>query len=376
MLYVHIPFCKQRCIYCDFYSTTQSLLLTQSYIKAATNEMELRARNCLSPILSSVYIGGGTPSLLPEEGIHQLFEGIRSNFSISPDAEITFEANPDDITPHLIDVLISEGVNRISLGIQSFNDSQLQLLRRRHSATQAKEAIQIIHSKGIQHISIDLIYGQPYQTIEAWKEDLMVALSQPIDHLSAYALSVEESTPLQRMLKDKKLALPSDEVTFEMYSTLCDATKHAGFQHYEISNFCRPNCHSRHNSGYWKGRPYIGIGPGAHSYDGTYRHYNPLNLHDYIASNGLMNRQSELLSENERCNDYIFTALRTSDGLDLNAFKAQFGAMRYKQILEWAQPHINKNSLTLTNDMLQLTQVGIFVSNDIISDFMFLDENE
>ena len=376
MLYIHIPFCKQRCIYCDFYSTTQSLSLTQPYINAATNEMELRARECPSPILSSVYIGGGTPSLLQEEDIHRLFEGIRSNFSISPEAEITFEANPDDITTHLIDVLMSEGVNRISLGIQSFNDSQLKLLRRRHSATQAQEAIQIIHNKGITHISIDLIYGQPYQTLTSWKDDLTKALSQPIDHLSAYALSVEDSTPLQRMLKEKKLALPSDEVTFEMYKTLCDATQQAGFQHYEISNFCRPHCHSRHNSGYWKGRPYIGIGPGAHSYDGTYRHYNPLNLHEYIASNGLMNRQSELLSENERCNDYIFTALRTSDGLDLNAFKAQFGTARYEQILEWARPHINKDSLTLTDGILQLTQVGIFVSNDIISDLMFIDDND
>jgi oxygen-independent coproporphyrinogen-3 oxidase len=314
--------------------------------------------------------------LLPHEAIRQLFGAIRTHFRISEGAEITFEANPDDITSELLDVLIAVGVNRISLGIQSFNDQQLQLLRRRHSATQAIEAVRLIHRKGIPHISIDLIYGQPRQTLEAWQQDLTTALSLPIDHLSAYALSVEEATPLKRLIENQTLSLPTDETTWNMYQRLCESTRQHGFRHYEISNFCLPHAHSRHNSGYWQSRPYLGIGPGAHSYDGTYRHYNPLNLHEYIASNGLMNRQSELLSENERCNDYIFTALRTSDGLDLNAFKSQFGTARYEQILEWARPHINKDSLTLTDGILQLTQVGIFVSNDIISDLMFIDDND
>ena len=376
MLYIHIPFCQQRCIYCDFYSTTQSIDKSQTYIQAIANEMRHRSRELPSTLLSSVYVGGGTPSLLPHEAIQQLFGAIRTHFCISEGAEITFEANPDDITSELLDVLIAVGVNRISLGIQSFNDQQLRMLRRRHSATQAIEAVNLIHQKGIPHISIDLIYGQPQQTLETWQSDLTTALSLPIDHLSAYALSVEEATPLKRLIENQTLTLPTDETTWGMYQHLCESTRQRGFCHYEISNFCLPHAHSRHNSGYWQSRPYLGIGPGAHSYDGNARHFNPLNLQDYIDKQGITQRTTEVLTKEEQCNEFVFTALRTCEGLNLQLLEQKFGKPFAADILEWAKPHIANANLTYNNNVLQLTEQGIFVSNDVMSDLMHLEEEE
>ncbi len=375
MLYIHIPFCQQRCIYCDFYSTTHSVDQSLAYVQAVANEMRHRRDQLPSTRLSSVYIGGGTPSLLPLQAIQLLFSAIRSNFTIDENAEITFEANPDDINSELLDTLISVGVNRISLGVQSFNDKQLQILHRRHSSTQAIKAVQLIHRKGIHHISIDLIYGQPHQTVETWSHDLRMALSLPIDHLSAYALSVEGKTPLQRLLQAQKLTLPTDDATLQMFQHLCETMRQGGFLHYEISNFSLPNCHSRHNSGYWQSRPYLGIGPGAHSYDGNARHFNPLNLQDYIAQCGLLQRQTEHLTIAEQCNDFVFTALRTSSGLDLTSVAERFGAPYASHIREWALPHIRNSLLTLSDNVLCLTEQGIFVSNDVISDLMHLEED-
>ena len=376
MLYIHIPFCQQRCIYCDFYSTTQSIDKAQAYIHAIANEMRQRCHELPSTLLSSVYVGGGTPSLLPHEAIQQLFGAIRTHFRISEGAEITFEANPDDITSELLDVLIAVGVNRISLGIQSFNDQQLRMLRRRHSATQAIEAVNLIHQKGIPHISIDLIYGQPQQTLETWQSDLTTALSLPIDHLSAYALSVEEATPLKRLIKNQTLTLPTDETTWGMYQHLCESTRQHGFRHYEISNFCLPHAHSRHNSGYWQSRPYLGIGPGAHSYDGNARHFNPLNLQEYIDKQGITQRTTEVLTKEEQCNEFVFTALRTCEGLNLQLLEQKFGKNFATDIFEWAKPHIDNANLTFTDNTLRLTEQGIFVSNDVMSDLMHLEEEE
>ena len=372
MLYIHIPFCGQRCIYCDFYSTTQSRSLTRPYIKAVAHEIKCRASELPSSTLTSVYVGGGTPSLLTGEAIKELFSAVHNNFQIAPEAEITFEANPDDITPELIKNLISQGVNRISLGIQSFNDGQLKLLHRRHTSHQAQQAVKLIHESGIPHISIDLIYGQPRQTLNLWRSDLVQALSLPIDHLSAYALSVEDNTPLSRLINTRKLTLPTDEETSEMFRALCEATRQAGFQHYEISNFCKPDGRARHNSGYWKGTPYLGVGPGAHSYDGATRYSNPSQLSEYIAQNGIMERTTEHLTPDEQCNDYVFTSLRTSDGLHLPTLAARHGSERANNILKWAAPHISSKRLAYTNDTLCLTQQGIFVSNDVISDLMHI----
>lgn len=375
MLYIHIPFCKQRCIYCDFYSTTLSPEFTHSYVEAVENEINDRHLELPSHTLSSVYIGGGTPSLLPIDAIHKLFTAIRSRFVLAHDAEITFEVNPDDVNIQFIKVLKSEGVNRMSLGVQSFNDNQLKLLNRRHSSAQAVDAVNLIHQMGIQHINLDLIYGQPHQTLEMWTSDVRQALSLPIDHLSAYALTVEESTKLQHMLKKGIITMPSEDDTLSMYKILCQEAEQRGFQHYEISNFSLPNAHSRHNCGYWQSKHYLGIGPGAHSYDGKTRKINPQNIHKYIESCGIINRQVEELTVNEQCNDLIITSLRTRQGLNLQTFYDNYGPQRTDKLLTWASPHIQRKSLVREGHTLRLTENGIFISNDIISDLMFVDSD-
>lgn len=336
--------------------------------------MKHRAKELCANQLSSVYIGGGTPSILSCSAIQKLFQTIRENFNICGDAEITFEANPDDITQELIDALVSEGVNRISLGVQSFNDHQLKLLRRRHSAQQAIHAVYLIHKAGIKHISIDLIYGQPLQTLKQWNDDLQQALNLPIDHLSAYTLTVEDATPLKLLLDNSTLILPSDETTFKQYKMLCETMRNHGFEHYEISNFCLPGGASRHNSGYWNNKPYLGIGPGAHSYNGISRFSNPTNLGQYIVKGGLLERIKEELTDNERCNDFVFTSLRTSKGLNLRTLEQLFGKQKAENIKTWSAPHINNQHLVYSDNILRLTERGVFVSNDIMSDLMHLEE--
>lgn len=372
MLYIHIPFCQQRCIYCDFYSTTHSRKFIDDYLEATSNEIRLRADDLPSRQLSTIYIGGGTPSLLTNDAICKLFTSIRKCFTISQDAEVTFEANPDDITEELLRTLISVGVNRISLGVQSFNDEQLTFLHRRHSAKQAVDAVRLINALGIRHISVDLIYGQPRQTPEMWLNDLRQALVLPIDHLSAYALTVEGETPLKRLLEKGTLAMPNDETTLQQYTMLCEEMRKHGFEHYEISNFCLPDGASRHNSGYWSNLPYLGIGPGAHSYDGTSRYSNPSNLQHYIKERGMLSRSVEILTDDERCNDFVFTSLRTNKGLHLPTLRTLFGCTRAENILKWARPHIANNHLYYSGENLILTEMGIFVSNDVMSDLMHL----
>ncbi len=372
MLYIHIPFCKHRCIYCDFYSTTQSLQFIHEYLDAVKSEISQRAHELPSRKLSSVYIGGGTPSLMPTNAIKNLFASIQEQFIIDKEAEVTFEANPEDVSIDLLNTLYSLGVNRISLGVQSFDNSQLTLLNRRHSAKKVIEAVTMIHHCGFKHISIDLIYGQPGQTIEKWVNDLNQAFALPIDHLSAYTLSIEDNTLLKRKLDAGELTLPSDEEVWEQYKVLCEQAKRYGFEHYEISNFSLPGCASRHNCGYWTNRPYLGIGPGAHSYNTTYRSSNPSNLLDYIANKGIVDRNIEELSQDEKCNEYVFTSLRTSSGLHLPTLELMFGNSVATQIYTWAKPHITKGNLLFKENTLQLTEEGFFVSNDVMSDLMYI----
>ena len=373
MLYIHIPFCQQRCIYCDFYSTTHTTTHIDAYIQSLTREMEQRREELPSPMLHSVYIGGGTPSLLSAAQIKAIFHAVRSNFTLATDAEITVEANPDDVSPELLTSLLCEGVNRISMGVQTFDDATLTLLRRRHTGVQAKQAVNLCHTMGIPHISIDLIYQLPHQTLQSWAADVRKALSLPIDHLSAYALTIEAQTPLYHMLKQRTFSLPSDELACDMFQHLCTETACCGFEHYEISNFCRPGCHSRHNSGYWSFKPYLGLGPSAHSFDGKNRSANPSSLQTYLTAQGNPDRQIEHLTDAEQCNDFILTSLRTSNGLNLETLSEKFGASIAKQIFTWAQPHISANQLNLTGSQLALTQKGIMLANDIISDLMIIE---
>ncbi|MGM9688116.1 MAG: radical SAM family heme chaperone HemW [Alloprevotella sp.] len=396
MLYLHIPFCQSRCIYCDFYSTTGTAALRSEFVRQLCRELEWRkdylpqaaerasaslpdendgvrqvSRTGRTVPLSSVYWGGGTPSQLHESEIETLFDTIHRHYTLLPEAEVTFEANPDDITPELVSRLRSCGVNRVSLGVQSFSDSLLQLLHRRHSAARAVQAVETLYDGGISNLSIDLIYGLPGQTLQSFRSDCQQALSLPVTHLSSYALSVEPHTPLSRMI-DRGQLQPADEDLFlAQYEVLLDATAAAGYEHYEISNFCRPGFRARHNSGYWKGVPYLGVGPGAHSFDLVSRRANSPDLHAYIqAADSDVPHETEQLTRHDRINELIFTSLRTSDGLDLARVEQQFGPEVRQTVARCAQPHLRAQRLEQCGTVLRLTRSGLFVSDSVMSDLM------
>lgn len=396
MLYLHIPFCQSRCIYCDFYSTTGTAALRSEFVRQLCRELEWRkdylpqaAAEVSAPSeddrkgdrpksgtgrtahLSSVYWGGGTPSQLHESEIETLFEAIHSHYTLLPEAEVTFEANPDDITPQLVSRLRGCGVNRVSLGVQSFSDTLLQMLRRRHSAARAIQAVETLQAGGIDNISIDLIYGLPGQTLENFRSDCRQALSLPVTHLSSYALSVEPHTPLSRMIDRGQLQPADEELFLAQYEVLLDATAAAGYEHYEISNFCWPGFRARHNSGYWKGVPYLGVGPGAHSFDLVSRRANSPDLPAYIQASGSdVPHETERLTRQDRINELVFTSLRTSDGLDLARVEQQFGPAVRQTVARCALPHLRAQRLEQCGTVLRLTRSGLFVSDSVMSDLM------
>lgn len=370
MLYIHIPFCKSRCLYCDFFSTTQGTDSKRLFVNALCEELKLRCNYLPNKELSSVYLGGGTPSQLTFNEVKQIMDCVRHFYTIQKDAELTFEANPDDVTPHFVDGLRILGFNRVSLGVQTFNESLLRLLHRRHTAQQARQAVRLLTNVGIHNVSIDLMYGLPKQTFAMFENDLNEAFSLPITHLSSYALTVEEKTPLFQMIKNKELNLPTDDEFLEEYEILMNKAKENNYEHYEISNFALAGCHSKHNSSYWNGTPYLGCGPGAHSYNGYSRRYNLPNLSAYIKANGNCPYETEVLSTDEKFNEMVFTALRTSKGLQLSNIEKYYGEKYLRELLETAKPHLRAQRLTLKSNCLILTRKGLFVSNDIMSDFM------
>lgn len=366
-IYIHIPFCQSRCIYCDFYSTTSGRDVMADYVRALIHEMQLRRHYIKDTRVHTIYIGGGTPSLLPTGLIHDIFKAIGQLFSVEQEAEITIEANPDDVTPQWLQGLASTPVNRISMGAQSFNDDILRFLGRRHNARQIADAVRNCQEAGINNISLDLIYGLPGQTMTDWQHDVDCALKLGIQHLSAYALSYEEGTRLDRMLRSGLVEEADEELSWQMYEHLTEATEQAGFLHYEISNFAQPGFHSRHNSSYWQSEPYLGLGAGAHSYDGCKaRRANQPNLKAYIAAEGDVPHETELLNADELYDEFIMTRLRTAAGLPLNLLSD--ADRRY--CLKMAEPHIHNGKLQLSDSNLKLTRTGIFTSNDIISDLM------
>lgn len=370
MLYIHIPFCKSRCSYCAFHSGT-NLAQQSAYVDALCRELAQRKHFLPTPLLHSIYFGGGTPSTLSLDAFQQIFAAIRQHFAIAPDAEITVECNPDDVTDSLIGLLATLGVNRISLGVQSMNDNELHIVNRRHTAAQVVEAINICHRNNIHNISIDLIFGLPTQTLDSWRRTLDAALALPVTHLSAYNLTTEENTPLERKIAQGVLAEVDEETQLEMFRLLRQQTAAAGFQHYEISNFCLPGYHSRHNSRYWNNTPYLGIGAAAHSYDGTRRLWNEADTQRYINNDNILH--AEDLTTEERYNEHVFTALRTAHGLDLHELRERFGDKLYHYCLNEAAPSLQRGLLRRDNERLILTPDGILVSNDVMSDLVWVE---
>ena len=365
-LYVHIPFCKSRCVYCAFYSTTTSGM-AEKYVSALCREMDLRTGYC-SPEWQTVYIGGGTPSTLPPDQLQRLFSRINCSHA----TEITIESNPDDVTPAFASLLASLPVNRVSMGAQTFDDSRLRFLRRRHGAADVSRAVDCLRAAGIDNISVDLIYGFPDETLDQWDADITAALSLNVEHLSAYCLSYEEGTPLHRLLTEGKVAESDDELTRCMYYHLIDRLSDAGYEHYEISNFARPGRRSRHNSSYWNSTPYMGIGAAAHSYDITSRQWNVSDLHIYIkeVEQGNLPFEREILDLTERYNDTVMLSLRTCDGLDLNEVKSRFGTALHSYLLRQARQYEKSGLLVHEHDRLRLSRNGLYVSDMVITDLL------
>lgn len=385
-IYIHIPFCKQRCIYCDFYSTTNQEKENR-YIQAVCTELELR-KSTLSDSIHTIYIGGGTPSLLDPDYIARLRATIGQNYQVMSDLEFTVEANPDDISTEWLEAMSRIGVNRISMGVQTFHDGHLKLLRRRHNREKAIEAVHLCQTHGFRNISIDLIYGLPGQTLEEWKADVAQAIALNVQHISAYALIYEENTALWRMRELNKVQEADEELSLNMFEHLIKELKSNGFEHYEISNFGRPGFHSRHNSSYWNDTPYLGCGASAHSFIGEERMYNTANIDQYIEDiNGCKEKDlpykevchCETLNRYEHYNDRIITGLRTAAGLDLDRLEKDFGQELKDYCLKMAEPYLKENTLQITQEkgypqgVLKLTHRGLFLSDGIMSDLLWVD---
>ena len=373
-IYIHIPFCKKRCIYCDFFSTTQSEKKT-SYIQALCKELEIRKDYLRGEIIETIYLGGGTPSQLSQEELTQIFTYIYKVYQVKEDAEITLETNPDDLTAEYVNTLRQLPINRISMGIQTFQEDTLKILNRRHTAQQAIEAFQRCREAGFDNISIDLMYGLPGETLETWKADLQQAIKLHPEHISAYHLIYEEETVLWKLKEQHKVEEADEDLSLSLFSTLIDELTQAGYQHYEISNFCLPGLHSRHNSSYWTGKKYLGCGPSAHSFDGISRQWNVASLDKYIEATEQGNPDYEIeeLDLYTRYNDYVLTSIRTSWGMPLTDLRSTFGEEIYHYCLRMAKPHIREGVLEISEDVLKLTRKGIFVSDGIMSDLMWVD---
>jgi oxygen-independent coproporphyrinogen-3 oxidase len=370
-IYLHIPFCKQACHYCDFHFST-SLQSREALIKALLREAELQ-KNFFSSghgsaVLDTLYYGGGTPSLLPADEIKKLMDTLREYFPVSPSAEVTLEANPDDLTGEKIRGLKEAGINRLSIGVQSFRDSDLRFMNRAHNASEAESSVKRAQDAGITNISIDLIYGVPGLDNAGWKYNLEQAFALDVPHLSCYALTVEEKTALSHMIRTGKTVAPDDSQAEAHFLFLAEEAPKHDFIHYEISNLAREGFHSRHNSSYWSGEPYLGLGPSAHSYNGRNRSWNIRNNPLYIQSisSGKIPSETETLTTEQRFNEQVMISLRTKEGIDLEKINHQFGG-EYLSHLQKIIPTFNVEWIDSKNGRLALTKKGMLFADHIAS---------
>lgn len=375
-IYIHIPFCTAKCSYCDFYSLPEVSLI-DDYVNAVVSEARLR-RSFFpsSEPVSTLYFGGGTPSLLPPSVLNRIFIELSSVFNLSGLQEITMEANPDDLTRQYLSQLASQPdlhVNRLSIGIQSFSDATLRLFRRRHTAAQAAEAVDNARDAGFSNVSLDLIYAYPGQTPELLHSDVRQLLALSPTHISAYQLSFEHGTRLTAM-KNKRLIEPlDDDLSAILYEQLIAELSAAGFLHYEISNFSLPGFRSRHNSSYWNLTPYLGLGPAAHSFDGITRFHNPPSLRTYISSllSGELTTVNEQTSISELYSDYLITSLRTADGTSLPFIRQRFGQHFVDLFLSSSRPFLSRGQLRYVSpDSIALSGSAVLVSDSIFADLI------
>ncbi len=372
-IYIHIPFCKQACNYCNFHFST-SMKKKDEMVLALAKEIEMRKSEYENEVVETIYFGGGTPSRLQISDLKLLIDSVYENYKVTENPEITLEANPDDLSEEYIIELTKIGINRLSIGIQSFFEDDLKMMNRAHNSLEAIKCLEIA-TQYFDNISLDLIYGIPGMSNEKWKQNIETALSFGINHISSYALTVEPKTALKKLIESGKIDNPKDEVASAHFEILVETLTANRYIHYELSNFGKENYFSKNNSSYWLGKKYIGIGPSAHSYDGISRSWNIANNSIYINSinqNKLAN-EIEVLSKTDVYNEYIMTGLRTIWGISLEKIETDFGTEYLEYLMKQAQKFLNDDLLFIENDILKPTQKGKFLCDGIASDLFMLN---
>lgn len=370
-LYIHIPFCASRCIYCAFYSTVKHGQRS-AYIDSLIHEMQLRTDflpQGNDATINTIYIGGGTPSQISRTDINRLFNNIYKVYGCKI-SETTVEVNPDDVDANLVRCLVNNGVNRVSMGAQTFDDERLSWLHRRHSSKQVYEAVDCLRHGGIARISVDLMYGFPNQTAEQWQYDIDEVIKLGVEHVSAYSLMYEEGTPLYRLLEKHEIKENDEELSLSMYNTLVEQFRAAGYEHYEVSNFALPGCRAQHNSSYWNDTPYIGLGAAAHSYNRSVRQWNVSDIDAYMEAinEGRVPFEQESIDADTHYDDLVTTALRTSDGLDLTILSAQ----HQDYLLKMAQPYLLAKRMERKGNRIRICEDSFMISDMIMSDLMMV----
>jgi oxygen-independent coproporphyrinogen III oxidase len=371
-IYIHVPYCKQACHYCNFHFST-SLSSKNGFLDALLKEIGLQSAYLDNETVDTIYFGGGTPSLLTGEEVMAILDALRTSFKLSASAEVTLEANPDDLSGQKLESLKTAGINRLSIGIQSFFDEDLLWMNRAHTASQSTECIRLAQQAGFYNLTIDLIYGTPGLTDQKWAANVQQAVALGIPHLSCYALTVEPKTALDHFIKAKKLTDIDPEQQARQFLQLMDWMESAGYDHYEISNFARPGWHSKHNSSYWQGKKYLGLGPSAHSFDGASRQWNVANNSTYIQSLQQNNIpfEKEVLTPVQQLNEYIMTSLRTMEGLDTKYVAERFGEGFAARLLTDGRLFISAGNMEERSGKLQLTKKGKLLADGIAAELFF-----
>jgi oxygen-independent coproporphyrinogen-3 oxidase len=371
-IYIHIPFCKQACHYCDFHFST-SLKKKEAMLGAIQLELVQRSDDFKKDVIETIYFGGGTPSLLSQQEIDTLLEVVYANFKVGEKPEITLEANPDDLNSETIKELAHSKINRLSIGVQSFFEADLKMMNRAHSATEAIQCLQEA-TTFFNNITVDLIYGIPGLTQERWEQNMRTVFNLGINHISCYALTVEEKTPWASFVKNKKYPPVDEELALRHFLSLVKEAEENGFEHYEISNFGKPNYFSQHNSSYWKGKHYLGVGPSAHSYYNKNRYWNVSNNAKYINALeiGGSYYEMEALSVVDRFNEAVMIGLRTIYGVDMAKLKLDFGLKFYDYLLKNSKSFIDNGTLYLVDNCLKATNKGKFLVDGIAAELFYV----
>ncbi len=373
-IYIHIPFCKRKCHYCNFYSLASSRYFDE-VIDAITDEVNLRKSLVSKETIESIYFGGGTPSLMKAHHLQKIMDAVFTHFSVADHAEITLEANPDDISQEQLHSFKKNGINRLSIGVQTFNNSELQYLNRTHDAEKALKSIDMSRKAGFENLTIDLIYGLPNSTPETWNKNLEITRNFDIPHISCYALTVEQNTAFEYFIRKGKMKPPAEELFLDQFEALIDFANTHGYEHYEISNFCKDKRYAQHNTAYWFGKPYLGLGPSAHSYNRTSRTWNIAHLKKYIE--GIKSEspdfEREILTENQRFNEFIMTHLRTKWGVGFSELESGFNKSQANYFFSKLKKYRNSDLLVVSDGRACLSPKGIFISDRIIADF-FVEE--